>query len=390
MTGCDPFSPQVGDICPVASTPGSTPAAGSNTGYGSYGASGGAATTILSACGAVNVVAVDAGVTGNVVIADQFNNRVVELTRDGTIVWHFGDGTNTPGGTSIVGPNDAERLPDGGTLITGTGAPAGTEVGCGDAATAGAAGCVDNRVILVSGGADASIVWQFPPGDGTTVTGDDALNGPATARLLTTPDGGAHILIADTGNQRVIEVDYLTELIEWRFPPKTDASATQMLAGPNSAERLSNGDTLITDQAGNRILEVTPGGAIVWQYDLGLNTPAFASRLPAPPDAGADAAGNTLITDSNNQRIIEVDSSGSLLWSYPTTGTVPTRAVRLANGHTLIAMMSEDQVIEVDSKKNLVYSHGKRGLAGTSLTPSWLNQPYDVKVVGDYTGLTAP
>jgi len=53
-------------------------------------------------------------------------------------------------------------------------------------------------------------------------------------------------------------------------------------------------------------------------------------------------------------------------------------------------MMSEDQVIEVDSKKNLVYSHGKRGLAGTSLTPSWLNQPYDVKVVGDYTGLTAP
>ena len=74
--------------------------------------------------GGSNTIAADSGVTGNVLIADQFNNRIIEVTRDGNIVWSFGDGTNSPGPTSIVGPNDAERLPNGETLMSGTGAPA--------------------------------------------------------------------------------------------------------------------------------------------------------------------------------------------------------------------------------------------------------------------------
>ncbi len=59
---------------------------------------------------------------GNVLISDQFNNRVVEVARDGHIVWAFGSGYSTlcnPGPGTIIGLNDAERLSGGLTLLAG-------------------------------------------------------------------------------------------------------------------------------------------------------------------------------------------------------------------------------------------------------------------------------
>ena len=47
---------------------------------------------------------------GDLLIADQFNNRVIEINRNHQIVWSFGDGSSVAGPHSIVGPNDAERV----------------------------------------------------------------------------------------------------------------------------------------------------------------------------------------------------------------------------------------------------------------------------------------
>src|SRR5579864_9244663 len=53
---------------------------------------------------------------GNILISDQFNNRVIEVnpvTKD--IVWSFGSGNSSlcnPGPGAIIGTNDAERLSD--------------------------------------------------------------------------------------------------------------------------------------------------------------------------------------------------------------------------------------------------------------------------------------
>ena len=42
-------------------------------------------------------------------IADQFNNRVIEVDRAGNILWHFGRGPNDVSAASIIGVNDAQR-----------------------------------------------------------------------------------------------------------------------------------------------------------------------------------------------------------------------------------------------------------------------------------------
>jgi hypothetical protein len=375
VVSCADFSPETGPLRAAVCSP------SANDGYGQPSASGCVDASADSAVGPANTLTPDSGVTGNVLIADQYNNRVIEVTRQGDIVWSFGDGSSVPGPTSIVAPNDAERLPNGETLMSGTGAPAGTEPGC----PADGEGCADNRVIIVDD-ALRSIVWQYGG------AGSGELDAPAAAVVLATTKGD-HVLITDQGNARIVEVDRATKDIVWQFPPAHPTTA-QILNGPNSAERLANGHTLIADEGGNRVVEVATDGAIVWQYPgvvdtASLSGPAFASRLPS---------GNTLVTDTNNDRVLEVDAESPphVVWSYLTKSRagagnpLPTRAVRLANGHTLVTEMLDDQVIEIDGtpEQNVVYTHGELGAArdGTS----GLNQAYDAKVVGDFTGLTPP
>src|SRR5467141_1670981 len=59
---------------------------------------------------------------GNILITDQFNNRVIEIAPDGSIVWQFGNGPGDTSANAIVGTNDAERVGSL-TLMSGTGIP---------------------------------------------------------------------------------------------------------------------------------------------------------------------------------------------------------------------------------------------------------------------------
>src|SRR5260370_4023387 len=66
---------------------------------------------------------------GNILITDQFNNRVIEIDPAGNIVWQFGNGPGDTSANAIVGTNDAERVRDL-TLMSGTGIPAGAPNKC--------------------------------------------------------------------------------------------------------------------------------------------------------------------------------------------------------------------------------------------------------------------
>jgi outer membrane protein assembly factor BamB len=315
---------------------------------------------------------------GNVLIADQFNNRVIEIDALHDVVWQFGDGSNKPGAHSVVGVNDAERVGSL-TLIAGTGTPAGADPSC-----PAPAGCPDNRVFYVN--ANGAIVWQYGQA-GVTGDGANQLNTPVQATALP----GGDVLITDQGNQRVIEVTPAHQIV-WQYGMTGAAGdGSNQLNNPNSAELLPSGHILIADESNNRVIEVTRSHQIVWQYGspttpATLNGAAFASRLPN---------GHTLITDSSNNRILEVTANKQVVFSYATNtrpGSIeapnPTRAVRLANGNTLISDQFNDQVIEINPAGQIVFSQGRIHEDGNTFNR--LNAPYDAKVIGDYTGLTTP
>lgn len=318
---------------------------------------------------------------GHILIADQFNNRVIEINRMHQVLWHFGNGSDLPGPHSVVGVNDAERFGPF-TLISGTGTPPGLP-GCSDTVN----GCPDNRVFIVD--RHGTIIWQYGQA-GIGGAGPNQLNTPVQALFLVSFPGhrGPRVLIADQANQRIILVN-LHHHIDWQYGTTgVSGNGPNQLNNPNSAEVLENGHILIADESNNRVIEIRPNGQIVKIFTAGgtVNGAAFASRLPN---------GDTLISDSNNNRIVEVNGNDHVVWQYITnlqagsnSAPLPTRAVRLHNGDTLISDQFNHRVIEVNKAGHIVFQQGALNVPGDGFNQ--LNGPYDAKRIGDFTGLTPP
>ena len=66
------------------------------------------------------------------------------------------------------------------------------------------------------------------------------------------------------GRSRVIEFDPATMEIVWQYVGSAEAPLDSAIRA--SQQRLANGNTLITESSGGRILEVTRQGEIVWQF----------------------------------------------------------------------------------------------------------------------------
>ena len=167
------------------------------------------------------------------------------------------------------------------------------------------------------------------------------LNNPWDAERLT----NGNTLISDLG--RVIEVDTGGTIV-WEYDIGLISSF--------DAERLANGNTLIAGTYSNRVIEVDSSGSIVWQK-TGLEAPVDVERLDN---------GNTLIVDGNAHRIIEVNIVGNIVWQKAGLN-FPVDAERLTNGNTLITESQNNRVIEVDSNGNIVWE--KAGL----------NNPWDAE-----------
>ncbi|WP_267640449.1 aryl-sulfate sulfotransferase [Haloarchaeobius amylolyticus] len=85
-------------------------------------------------------------------------------------------------------------------------------------------------------------------------------------------NGGPAVLVADSENNRIVE--YQRTDGNWtRSWTWSDARAQW----PRDADRLPNGNTLITDSNGNRVFEVNPQGEVVWSVDVAF--PYEAERL---------------------------------------------------------------------------------------------------------------
>lgn len=99
------------------------------------------------------------------------------------------------------------------------------------------------------------IVWAWGPGE---------LDGQHKPHML--PNG--NILIFDNGTlrgySRVIELNPLTEQIEWEYTAELkEAFLSRYISG---AQRLPNGNTLICEGAKCHLFEVTPEKEVAWDY----------------------------------------------------------------------------------------------------------------------------
>jgi hypothetical protein len=109
---------------------------------------------------------------------------------------------------------------------------------------------------------------------------------------LVSESGNATILVADSENDRVVEY-------ERRDGSWTRTWSVDGFNWPRDADRLENGNTLVTDTLNHRVVEVAPNGTVVWEFYASWG-PYDAERGPAgsngPTIADLNATGNYTVS----------------------------------------------------------------------------------------------
>ncbi|MFB6143579.1 MAG: hypothetical protein ABEJ30_09600 [Halorientalis sp.] len=118
-------------------------------------------------------------------------------------------------------------------------------------------------------------------GDGDVRCGDpDVLNHQHNPQWLggdPAGDGAAAVLVADSDNDRVVELHRTNGT--WEVAWTLDAAGGIPMKWPRDADRLANGNTLVTDTLNKRVVEVTENGTVVWSVST-ERIPYEADRLP--------------------------------------------------------------------------------------------------------------
>lgn len=288
-------------------------------------------------------VAVDS--TGNIYIADTFNNRIRKVSTTGIITTIAGNGTFAFGGdggpatsAQLGEPNDVTVDSAGNLYIVDT---------------------FNNRIRKVSVSGTITTV----AGNGTAgISGD---NGPATSAQLDYPsaaalDSAGNIYIADyqsslirkiSGNGTITTVAGNTK---YGFSGDS-APATNAQFDPVVGINLdSAGNVYITDAENCRIRRVA-GGIVTTVAGSGIcgfggdNGPATSALLNSPFGRNAvDSAGNLYIADSNNNRIRKV--SNGVITTVAGTGRAGFAG---DNGPAVSAQLSFPTSVALDSAGNL-------------------------------------
>jgi hypothetical protein len=163
-------------------------------------------------------------------------------------------------------------------------------------------------------------------------------------------------LVPDTNGDRLVEIApdgsiaWTSE--SWGGGAGTLANGVR-LDYPNHATELEGGRFLVSSRYGSAVIETDRTGEVYWEY-YGATRQHAPRRLPG---------GTTLIADSDRDRVIEVAPDGGIVWSYGEGLSWPRFAQRLANGDTLITDSGNDRVVEVTPDGEIAFEYGRGELS---------------------------
>ena len=290
-----------------------------------------------------NGIAVDA--SGNIYVADYFNNRIRKVSLTGII-------------TTIAGTGGAGYSGDGGPA---TGAQLNNPVGLAfdGGGNLYVADANNDRIRKISAAGIISTI----AGNGSSGYGGDG--GPATVAQLHWPsavalDGSGNIYVADFSNNRVRKINALGTISTFAGTGATGYSGD---GGAATAAKLTlpygvtvhGSDVYIADYGNNAIREVNSAGIIATTAGTGIagfsgdGGTATAANLNVPEQIIFDAIGNSYIVDVQNQRIRKINTSGTI-----TTIAGNGTAGYLGNGGiALQAELNSPAAITIDGSNNI-------------------------------------
>lgn len=294
---------------------------------------------------------------GNMLIADRANNRVIEVTPKGQIVWEFPRPGDLLPGQHFRWPDDAFYGPDGRSIVINE---------------------EEAQTVVLVDYVTHRIVWQYGVSEHFG-SARGYLDGPDDAYML--PDGS--ISVADIRNCRVLLIDPSSKAIKAQLGHTGVClhRPSRSFGLPNGDTPLADGNVLITEILGSWVSEVSWNGALRWTVR--------APGIRYPSDAHLMSDGNILLVDySRPGQILIMSRSGKPIWRYhPQSGPGmldhPSLAIELSNG--LIALNDDfrDRVLVIDPHTNrIVWQYGVTGRPGRARGLLFIPDGIDVKPAG--------
>jgi hypothetical protein len=207
---------------------------------------------------------------------------------------------------------------------------------------------------------DQSVVWSY------TSKPKPGYNGPVEVHAFQRLDDG-RTMIAETGNKRIIEVER-DGTIAREIPLKVDHPNPHR--DTRRVRKLANGHYLVCHEGDGVVREYDGAGKVVWSYALDLGgrprTPGHDGHGTEVFSALRKPDGHTLIATGNGNRVIEVTPAGKIVWSLEHDELPGVRLYwvttlkLLPDGHILVgnchAGPENPQLIEVTRDKKVVWT----------------------------------
>jgi hypothetical protein len=255
--------------------------------------------------------------SGNLLIVDTGNNRLIEITRSGQVVWSSEEWDNGSGqlsdGSHLDYPNDVDIIGDESFLITDRNNNRAIEVNRDGIVKRSYdnlnhphnADLSPKDTVLVSS-SDDNLVLELSRGGDILWSSQDILK-LSWPRDLDWVDED-RLLIADSRNHRILIANRKGK-VEWEY-------VTEKLSQPYDADYLPNGNILFSDQRHFRIVELNPGGNIVWSFSNFFRTAPIQGKLvngrfdQLDSATGAPIAWLRCLLNAEGESTFFVDTSG--------------------------------------------------------------------------------
>lgn len=294
---------------------------------------------------------------GPVLVADEDNNRLIEISPAGQVLWQFPRPGDLAPGQTFEKPDDAFFSPDGAQII---------------------ATQEENFVVSLIDVATHKIVWRYGQ-PGVHGSGPNRLWNPDDAMVL--PNGD--VVISDIMNCRIVVVAKGEHTVARSYGRVGSCHHNPPLrfGSPNGAFPLENGNWLVTEINGDWVSEIEPGGTVLWS----THPPGVAY----PSDTNEIGSNRYLTVDySSPGQVVIFDRSGRTIWRYRPTGAAalnhPSLAVGLPNGDVMLNDDANHRVVVVDPRTNhVVWQYGVTGQPGSAL--GFLNNPDGVDLAPPYS-----
>jgi hypothetical protein len=183
-------------------------------------------------------------------------------------------------------------------------------------------------------------------------------------------DGGKSIIVNLEYYQVIETIDYATKKITWQYgTPGKHGSGPNLLFSPDDAYKLANGDVMVADIKNCRILEISPDKKIVKQYGKVRQCADKPGYLAAPNADTPLPDGGVLISNILSKDVVQLDSQWNPIFTLAVPLKYPSDPHFTKAGNILIADYSNPgKVIEITRAGNVVWEYdGENGVL--------LNQP---------------